>query len=347
MDLPEGFDTATFGGYNKKSVLRYFDDIKKKEKMAQEEHAKQLAQKDAESRGLLERIQTLEAAASKILEHKTALENTIVELRQELERQRGVAAQYEQQLREQEESRRQLMSHSENLDSKSKKYDEAMAQIGGAFMEARRGADKILKDAEVKAEQITQQAKESVRGLVIRVGGFKQDIGTLRQTMQGTLSEMTRRLNELDQSIDKLCTSVEVQVSGNAPEFVANQEEPEQAWGDEALERVWEEIAPETEYTQVQKAEAEKTEAVPPTVFGAATSFTMPGAFSTPEPADQNTFMMTTTGAEEAKPAEEAEVFSGTVEYLDADEFEDAPPAVPKKPATEQQTTEEKPKFFW
>lgn len=266
MELPESFDTSTFGGFNKKTVLKYIDELCEKAKLTEDGLKEQIAQKEAEAKGLLERIETLEAAAAKHQDHKSTLEETIAELDRELRRQRSAAETYERELGEQKERARQLALRSEGLEMKSRKYDEAMAQIGGALMDARQSAAGVVKTAEEKAARITQAAVDSVHSLAQQVGGFKGDISALRKALQMTMAELANRLDELDNGITQLSGAVEAQLSeysgaqpAEEPEEAALQQEkaPEEA-PDEPVE---EPAAPQpAPWEAVEEDEPETTE---------------------------------------------------------------------------------------
>lgn len=213
MDLPESFDTSTFGGFNKKTVLKYIDELCEKAKANEDELKEQIAQKEAEAKGLKERIEALEATASKHQDHKSTLEETIAELDRELRRQRSAAETYERELGEQKNVNRQIAMRSEALEIKSRKYDEAMSQIGGALMDARQSASGVLKSAEQKAAQITKAAVDSVHSLTTQVSGFKGDIASLRKALQVTMAELAGRLDELDNGITRLSGSMDAQLA--------------------------------------------------------------------------------------------------------------------------------------
>ncbi len=212
MEQEIAFETSAFGGFNKKSVLKYIDELGEQNRSVVEGLERQLAEAQAKNQELAGAVEALNAKVKQVEQESAqkaeGLEQTVAELREDLAQQRNTLREREAELAREHEEHRQLAMRAENLERKGRKYDEAMLQIGSALMEARESADDIIKEAQQKAGQISADTVESIRQLGSEVSTFKSDVATLRVTLQFSMSELERRLDAIDSSIDTLDAAV-------------------------------------------------------------------------------------------------------------------------------------------
>ncbi|WP_312645186.1 hypothetical protein [Hydrogenoanaerobacterium sp.] len=227
MERQVTFKASVFGGFHKKSVLKYIDELCEQNKTALDDLNQKIADLEEKNQALLENItqldgniQGLEDDSANQLDQIQNLETTIANLNLEILRQQQAMEDKDRDIKAQQEKCRQLTLRAESLEHKGRKYDEAMMQIGSALMEARHSADGIIKAAEQKASRLTVTTIESIQSLAQQISTFKGDVSTLRVTLQSSMEELEQRLDAIDNSIDTLDAAVK------AAEFYR---EPEQA----------------------------------------------------------------------------------------------------------------------
>lgn len=211
MQRQISFSTTAFGGFEKKSVLNYIDELCEQnqktlaelnEKIAELEQKNSDLSKTVEQ--LNEQVEGFQKKAITSTERSRSLQRTIDELSEEIARQQDIGKERDQALKQHQEKSRQLILRAETLEYKGRKYDEAMHRIGQTFAAATQSADDIVKAAEVKASRMTAATIESIQGLAEQISTFKGDIGTLRGTLQQSLVELEERLDGMDNSISQL-----------------------------------------------------------------------------------------------------------------------------------------------
>ena len=172
------FQTTAFGGFDKKSVLSYIDQLTEGFQLAEQEYQKQLEGFSKAQDSQVQYIQKMETQLSE-------LEEKLEVLASELEKARsgdGVASQAmedtqkriagleadcrrkDQLLAQQQEMFRQMQFKMEAAEFKSKKYDEISGEVGDALLAARQTADQMTRqtrqDAELLLQTATQEADE-------------------------------------------------------------------------------------------------------------------------------------------------------------------------------------------
>lgn len=211
MERQTTFKTSMFGGFHKKSVLKYIDELCEQNQTAIDDLNKKIAELEGQNQGLTEninqlgeQIQGMEDDAAKQLEHVKSLETNIADLNLEVLRRQQALDDKDREIKAYQEKCRQLTLRAESLEYKGKKYDEAMVKIGNAFMDARQSADDIIKAAEQKASRITATTIESIQSLAQQISTFKGDVTTLRVTLQSSIEELEQRLDAIDSSIETI-----------------------------------------------------------------------------------------------------------------------------------------------
>lgn len=210
------FSTTALGGFEKKSVLNYIDELCEKNQNAMTELNDKIAQLEQKNGDLSktveqlnEQVEGFQKKAITTTERSRSLQRTIDELSEEIARQQDIIKERDQALKQHQEKSRQLLLRAESLEYKGRKYDEAMHRIGQTFAAATQSADDIVKAAEAKASRMTAATIESIQGLAKQISSFKGDIGTLRGTLQQSLAELEERLDGMDSSITKLGVAVQ------------------------------------------------------------------------------------------------------------------------------------------
>ena len=215
MERQITFNTNLFGGFNKKSVLKYIDDLCGQNEVTVQELTTKITEMQTRSEGftgtitqLGSELEAMRATTAQRSEQEVTMEQTIKELNTEIDRQQRLVEDKEREIKIQQEKCRQLLLRAESLEYKGRKYDESMALIGGAIIEAQRSAEGIIKAAENKASRLTVTTMESIQSLAGEIRTFKGDITMLRSTLQQSMSDLEQRLDSIDSSLDNLDAAV-------------------------------------------------------------------------------------------------------------------------------------------
>ena len=237
MPEPGFFKTATFGGFDKKSVLYYIDTLNENFQNTEKEYQEKLEGFGKAQESQLAHIRSLEA---QLAEQNAKLETVAAHLEQE----REVARQAQEQISQLEaqnrtiekqlsdgareieiqlERNRQLQFRAESLDYKSKKYDEISNQIGDTIIEARQNADHIVAAAHTQAQEIAMAAQQRMNSFYSELGSFKGDASRLRKSIEEILFVLNDRIDVMQEVVGQ----VEKRFSPEELSLIYTQEEPQ------------------------------------------------------------------------------------------------------------------------
>ena len=91
MEQEIAFETSAFGGFNKKSVLKYIDELGEQNRSVVEGLERQLAEAQAKNQELAGAVETLNAKVKQVEQESAqkaaGLEQTVAELREDLAQQ--------------------------------------------------------------------------------------------------------------------------------------------------------------------------------------------------------------------------------------------------------------------
>ncbi len=237
MPEPGFFKTATFGGFDKKSVLYYIDTLNENFQNTEKEYQEKLEGFGKAQESQRAHIRSLEA---QLAEQNAKLETVAAQLEQE----REVARQAQEQISQLEaqnrtlekqlsdgareieiqlERNRQLQFRAESLDYKSKKYDEISNQIGDTIIEARQNADHIVAAAHTQAQEIAMAAQQRMNSFYSELGSFKGDASRLRKSIEEILFVLNDRIDVMQEVVGQ----VEKRFSPEELSLIYTQEEPQ------------------------------------------------------------------------------------------------------------------------
>lgn len=216
--------TSTFGGFEKKGVLSYIDEMNAKASQAQEALNHKLDEVSAARDDLTRQVS---AFSEKITNLEEQLKNERVKINQltgvindlnsEITTQKRTVQERENEIRREQERNRQLQFKAEALEYKSRKYDEATMRVGAVLIEAKESADRILDRAKEEAAEIRATNQRNMEAISGEIESFRVDVSNLRSSIEEVMGSIALKLDGLDESIDEIenrcCTLLE---SGNA-----------------------------------------------------------------------------------------------------------------------------------
>ena len=199
------FKTAALGGFEKKAVLSYIDELTAKHHQEMEEkenriqelfqEKQELSRKASQGQTLVNSLTgQLQEAQQKIQE----LEKKLAEQERETNIQKTVVKEKDQEIRTQAEKCRQLQFRVETLELKSKKFDESAAQVGAVLVDARNTAQPIIDQAKEEAEILRKETGKSAKEMGQEIARFQKEIDGLREAMGQLAHQAANHLDKVE-----------------------------------------------------------------------------------------------------------------------------------------------------
>ena len=225
------FKTTALGGFEKKAVLAYIDELTVK-------HQAELAEKEEKIDSLFAEKQEASRRASESQSLVNSLTGKLQEARKKLEElekklasqeretniQKTVVKEKDHEIRAQAEKCRQLQFQVETLGRKSKKFDEAAAQVGAVLVDARSTAQSIIAEAKSEADVLREETSRSAKGMEEEILRFQKELGGLRAALGELTQQAVSRLDEVD-SLAETVLSHCAQLTGEDGAELPSQEE--------------------------------------------------------------------------------------------------------------------------
>lgn len=200
--------TSNLWGYKKEEVLQYIEQMSSQASQSEQQLQEKMEQITRSRQELEEQIasfeQKLQAAADDLDMERgknKKLSEMIGLLQEEIDRQRRWEERREKDFQAVQEDNREMQEKMREAAEKSKRYDEAAATIGAAILEAQNAAEKIIHDANHKAEKISQDAGVFVAGILEKIEGMQQDFVSLRSKMNQSIELLNSRYDQIEQDI--------------------------------------------------------------------------------------------------------------------------------------------------
>lgn len=202
-----GFKTKVFGGFNKKQVLDYIDQMHAeaaKNAAVCEENLKRFAEIEQELNEKLNAAQKENSTLSQQLEAALGSEKA---LREELNKK---TEEYETAA----EDNKRLAELNMQMKVKCDKYDNINDRIGSILIDAKNIGEKILDDARQEADRIksaaADEAEQAGKNTILAANEFDSQLDTLSkefERMRAQVSEMSKdidnKLKNLNNLIDE------------------------------------------------------------------------------------------------------------------------------------------------
>lgn len=207
MDSERIFRTAVFGGFKRDDVLRYVEDLKGRIVELTEE----LKGKTVQMKTLQERVDTLSAECEAAKATEERFTKTVDALK----------TAYTENARLQAENNalgeRLLALDQERtkLEQKAQEIKASEAQLGLAFLDARKYADGIVAAANKKAAELQNEASAGIAKQADEVAHLSEDVDALAETLTSSIGALHAAISTLS-----------AKLSG-AAQSLANQKEAE------------------------------------------------------------------------------------------------------------------------
>lgn len=202
------FKTTTFGGFEKKQVLGYIDEMSEKARKAQKSLDQKLEEMNNSNNELSKQISSFEEKITGLEDQLKSERDKIKELtgmidnlNSEIEEQKKAVFEKETAIRREADLNRQLRLKAETFEYKSNKYDDTSKQLGEILIDAKRSAQVIINGAKSEAGDIKKITEDTVASITKEIGNFKTDVSELRSTISKAMNTIYSRLDELEGSM--------------------------------------------------------------------------------------------------------------------------------------------------
>lgn len=187
------FKTAAFGGFEKKDVLNYIDEIHKKMLKLESEADEKASQFEE----LIEKIASTEKdrdeQVADLTEQLNQKNNQISNLENKLEMKENLAAELDKRIAEKEEQIGSLSAELNEVNIKNRQYEaqirqheETTREVGNVMLDARRTADSIISQANETAAQAYDEINE-----------YKSQVENALSALKGEIAQVGEQITQL------------------------------------------------------------------------------------------------------------------------------------------------------
>lgn len=223
------FKKATVGGFDKKEVLSYIDELDQKFNESKQQLEEQLAVLKKENNRLTEEVnrakQKEEESAAKLEEQQNKnkeLSSLTDALNFEIRKQKYAMEEKDREIQIQTERGNQLQQKVDELQQKNQKYDDASMQIGTLLLDADKMAKDIVGKAEDKAREMDADMARKSADVQEKFSAFKNELASLKMCLNDSVQAFQSELDELE----GLAAQTEKWLSGVSESEQEGAEEP-------------------------------------------------------------------------------------------------------------------------
>lgn len=209
-----GFKTKVFGGFNKKQVLSYLDDVHAEFNEKSNELQKEIDELNKQCDALKDDCNQLTEAVNNKDEKNKNLEKKMAILLEEKNTVEENLKQKESEISVCKEQVRRAVFEMESMKVKCEKYDKIHDEINDLMSEANNMADKIKRDAKLeaeaiikeaneKADNITKEAKADTKTLSSNLVAVNDDIKSIKTGLVDITNQVEEKVKEIEALLAK------------------------------------------------------------------------------------------------------------------------------------------------
>ena len=200
MDNERIFRTSVFGGFKKVDVLQYVEELKK-----------EISDLNAE---IIERAEKLKTLTDKV-EELSAVCDAAKETEKQLVSAQEKIETLEAQNQQLKSENAALLRRVETIDAEKQEIDEkteqvkrSEAQLGAAFLDARKYSDEIVTAANLKATETQNDASMNIEAQAAEIAKLSADVDTLADTLTKSVSSLHADIMALSLKLTKAAQSL-------------------------------------------------------------------------------------------------------------------------------------------
>lgn len=217
MDSNFKMRTSAFGGFNKNDVLAYIEALSRKYKTVESDLNGKISELSASRENLAEQVNDFSARIASLEEACSKAQELAEKTKEEREAARSEASELRRKAVMLEVENNRLKSQLSSGEKEAEKIREEKEKIADAIIDARKNAQLIMNTARDQAVGKIRDAEEEINGLhnkvesfIGDVEGMKQAMAEMLQRMEGNVSEISLRLDELHKEVYKIDNSLKL-----------------------------------------------------------------------------------------------------------------------------------------
>lgn len=209
--------TSAFGGFNKNDVLAYIDALSRKYKAVETELNGRITELTSSREALAGQVEDFSARIASLEEACAKAQEAAEQTKAEREAARSEASELRRKAVLLEVENNRMKSQLSSGEKEAEKLHEEKEKIADAIIDARKNAQLIMNTARDQAVGKIRDAEEEINGLhnkvesfIGDVEGMKQAMAEMLQRMEGNVSEISLRLDELHKEVYKIDNSLKL-----------------------------------------------------------------------------------------------------------------------------------------
>ena len=209
--------TSAFGGFNKNDGIAYIDALSRKYKTVESDLNGKINELTTSRETLAGQVEDFSARIASLEEACAKAQQAAEQTKAEREAARSEASELRRKAVMLEVENNRLKSQLSSGEKEAEKIHEEKEKIADAIIDARKNAQLIMNTARDQAVGKIRDAEEEINGLHNKVEGFISDVEGMKQTMaemlqrmEGNVSEIGLRLDELHKEVYKIDNSLKL-----------------------------------------------------------------------------------------------------------------------------------------
>ena len=222
-------------GYDRDSVQNYVSDVQRSEAALQDkvDHITQTrSELEYQIEEFRQKLQDSQKNLNGEIGKNQKLNQMIRFLQEEIDRQRRISDRQEKEFYQVQQENTKLTCQMQEAQDKGRRYDEAAASIGSAIIQAQQTATKIITDASTRVEDLTLQADQMAKDLLLDVRDMYQNFVDFRSDVNKMIKQMDAQFADIE---DRMLQTGEnmLRFRQNLPEIPSREEAQEEEVPDE------------------------------------------------------------------------------------------------------------------
>lgn len=211
MEQNKILKSAAFGGFEKKSVLNYIDELTTKSSNMENslnDKIKEISQANDELSKQVQDFNNIVSSLEKQLKDErekiSELTGEIDQLNLNMLEQKKTEHELKKELQINSEQNRILTDKLKIAEAKAGRFDETAINVGSLMIDAKTSAQKIIDKAMLDANDIKKTTSKNIENISSEIVEFKKDVDNLRSTVNTVVGSISSRLDMLVSSIDEI-----------------------------------------------------------------------------------------------------------------------------------------------
>ncbi len=199
------FKKALMGGFKKRDVMVYIDNLLKNAQEAEEQLKGQIDSLTVSRNDLQRQVDEFSLRVGELEGQLVEAKENIEFLNLENKRMQAEIVKAKRLEKEEEEfqkEKEELLARIRQLEEKGKKYDEINQNLGAIYVEAHQNVSKLLEDAKRRSQLVEFEASNIIDNMAYNVEDFRHSVESLRRDVKSSVYLIERKLDDIIKALD-------------------------------------------------------------------------------------------------------------------------------------------------